>query len=47
MKKLLAVLIILVTFVQSCTPNSIEEESNEKIQGVDKGIQRPGPRSRP
>ena len=44
MKKLLAVLIILVTFVQSCTPNSIEEENDEKIQGVDKGIQSPRPR---
>ena len=44
MKKLLAVLIILVTFVQSCTPNSIEEENNGKIQGVDKGIQSPRPR---
>jgi predicted small secreted protein len=46
MKKLLAILIILVACTQSCTPNSIEEENEEKIQGVGRNIQRPGPRSR-
>jgi outer membrane lipoprotein-sorting protein len=45
MKKLLAVLIVLVTFVQSCTPNSIEEENNEKIKGIDRNFTRPRPPS--
>lgn len=43
MKKLIAVIVILVACVYSCTPNSIEEENNEKLQGVDKGIQSPRP----